>query len=263
MEQTRATLLQEVVTTVSRFPESKRRRDRAEKGELAIVAYCFDYLTGQPTFQDRFGTCNLSEPEEIGRGWHGVTYQIGDSVMKIQHAIGPAKGFEYPQTEAGAQLAQNHLDTMRMRANKHNLPYLIPEQQAVFFAPLPEDRENGRIVTIQEFHPKLYTPQESLPLLENPTTRRQVREELRHFISFYMDSRRQDGLLADVFGLRNLALREVDGVLHFVLLDVGPVDLAIAGPIAEVGMSAAFVKEIVKWESALALGSLRRKKRVS
>lgn len=261
MEQ--ATLLREVITTVSRFAESRRRKYHAESEESDRAAYCFDFLANQEAFQEKFGVESLQQPVEIGRGWHGVAYKIGDYVMKIQHAIGPVAGFEYPQTKEGARLAKDHLDIMRLRANKHNLPYLIPEELDVFFVPLSKEEETGRIVTIQQYHPELYTPEEASPLLTDRVVRNTLREELRNFISFYIDSTREDGLLADVFGDRNLALREVNGELHFVLLDVGPVDRAIAGPIAQVGMSAAFVKEIVKWQGALALGSLRRHERVA
>lgn len=256
-----ATLLQEIITTVSRFPDSRRRRTNAEDGELAIATQSLEYLISQQAFLNKFGNSNITEPKEIGRGWHGVTYRIGDYVMKIQHSTGPVEGFEYPQTEEGAQLAKVHLDTMRIRANKHNLPYLIPEKQDIFYVPLSGNGEEGRIATIQEYYPQLYIPHDIMPMVTDKFLRTQLREEFGRFMTFYIDSTLHDGLLADVFGFRNLALREIDGTLHFVLLDVGPVDRGIAGPIAQIGMAGAFVKEIIKWQTALTVSSLGRKKR--
>lgn len=261
MERTRVTMLKEVVTTVTRFPESYRKKKRGENNEESIANVCFGYLLSDESFLDQFGNKPITSPEAIGRGWHGVTYKIGNYVMKVQHEQGPVEGFEYPQTRDGAQLAQEHLETMQMRAQKHNLPYLIPKDQGVFFVPVSNDDTEGRVVTIQEYYSKIYTPKDVTSLLCTKLVRQQLRRELQNFISFYKASAMEDGLMADVFGLRNLVLREIDGALHFVLLDVGPVDRKIAGPIAQVGMSAAFIKEILKWQAAFALGSLRRKQR--
>src|SRR5260221_2053786 len=256
--QHRPTFAQEIFSTAGRFPESLRRKVSADGSEAQLARYCLQYILQNNELITKFGIEGSGQLQEIGRGWHGVTYRIGNYVMKINHKSGPVIGFEYTQTPEGALFAQHHLQILQQRAKEHGIPDLVDDDQAVFY--IPTGDRQGRLVSIQTYHEKLFTPQNLHSIAWSQMQRTKIRQELQDFRSFVKDLNLHDGLSPDVFGERNLALVEKNGQWHFVLCDTGPVDKKIAGPIAQFGMKIWLGKENTRWTIALGIDSRRRSK---
>ncbi|MGH7246280.1 MAG: hypothetical protein ACREGI_05120, partial [Candidatus Levyibacteriota bacterium] len=189
--------------------------------------------------------------EPLASGWFGMAFRVaGNWVMKISHPQPPVEGFGNTPTQKGAIKAREHLQTMQNAADDAHLPFLVERGQDVVYVP-GNDGYGDAIVTLQPHYDLLSArdirsgevPQNQLSRLDG---------ELLRVIQF-VHLIREKGLLPDFFSKKNLSIARFptddtdNPEYHFVLVDVGPVDGATAGPIAQLGMNTWIVGRLLQW----------------